>query len=223
MKCPHCGTDLLPGNSFCHRCRTRVGEAAAGPSPVSAQPPEVTVGPRPRRARGRTVIVAGLVLAAIVAAATIAVLSRHRSRVAQSEGAAVTELRQVLHAEMAYAQANGGRYDRLECLARPHTCIPRYPADSPQFLSEEAARLDRRRQGYRFVFYAGPAPEWIDAAHTSRSSLAAFAYVAVPDGAGGAAGRSFCTDASRRVCALKSLDAHALAEGACPLTCVELK
>jgi hypothetical protein len=222
MKCPRCGTDLLPGNTFCHRCRTRVGEAA-GPSPASTQPPEATVGLRPRRARGRAVIVAALVLATAVTAATMAVLSRRRSRVAQSEAAAVTELRQVLHAEMAYAQANGGRYDRLECLARPHACIPRYPAESPQFLSEEAARLDRRREGYRFVFYAGPAPEWTDAARTSRSSLAAFAYVAVPDGADGAGGRSFCTDASRRVCALKSRDAHALAEGACPLTCVELK
>jgi hypothetical protein len=164
-----------------------------------------------------------VLLAAIGAAAIIAVVSRRRARLAASEVAAVTELRQVLHAEMVYAQANGGRYDRLECLARPNACIPRYPADGPRFLNEDVARLDRRREGYRFLFYAGPAPERIDAARTSPSSLAAFAYIAVPDGPGGAAGRSFCTDASRRVCALKLPDAHALAEGACPLTCVDLR
>jgi hypothetical protein len=153
---------------------------------------------------------------------TTVILARRRTQRVEREAAAVSELRQVLHAEMAYAQANGGRYDRLQCLSDPAACIPRYPAGGPRFLGAGATPLEAR-QGYRFLFYSGPPPERIDPARASPSSLAAFAYVAVPDVAAGLSGRSFCTDASRRVCELKAQDPHALAEGACPLTCVDLR
>jgi hypothetical protein len=210
MLCPRCGGDLLPGNTFCHRCRARV---AAAPGPDTAPP---------HRTRGLRRIAVVLALVAAAALATILLVAQRGTELAANEAAAASEVRHVLNAEMAYAQANGGHYDRLECLVDPAACVPRYPAGGPRFLADEAIRAPTRR-GYRFVLHLGPAPERRNAARVSPSSVAAFAYVAVPDVPGRTGRRSFCTDASRRVCEIRRVDDKALAEGACPLSCVDLR
>jgi hypothetical protein len=215
MQCPRCEAEVLPGNVFCHRCRARVVAS-------TAQPDRQPALPRRGRARWRTLLVALLALVVIVSVAVMAVIARQQSRMVANEAAAVTEVRRVLTAEMAYAQSNGGHYDRLDCLAQPTSCIPRYPANGPRLVDDETIRSATRR-GYRFVFHAGPAPERREVARESPTSLAAFAYVASPEIPGRTGRRSFCADASRRVCELKAMDERALLEGACPLSCVGLR
>ncbi len=39
MTCPHCGADVAPGNTFCHRCRKRVVAPGGGGAPASKPTP----------------------------------------------------------------------------------------------------------------------------------------------------------------------------------------
>jgi hypothetical protein len=96
----------------------------------------------------------------------------------ESKSDARSELQALLGAERSYRRANGGFYDRPECLARPSSCIPGY-GGSP-FLDEKAAAL-APRDGYTFRFHPGTAApaEAVRAATLSPSSLEGYALVAI--------------------------------------------
>jgi len=89
--------------------------------------------------------------------------------------ATLGDVRTVISAEAAYAEKNGGLYEaRLECLARPATCLPDYPKEGPPFLDEALSSL-REKAGYRRTFYPGPSRPG-----SSRPGIVSFAYTAVP-------------------------------------------
>ena len=162
-------------------------------------------------------------VAAAVIAGSLSVAERLRSQATADEGAALRELRAVVVAELRYSQSNAGHYDRLDCLAVPGRCIPRYPATGHGFL-EAAAFAAETRGDYRFAFHPGPPPArgTVDERRVSPTSVAAFAYVATPTTAG-ARLRSFCADATGRLCVLRSSEAPDLGQGVCPLACVDLR
>jgi len=167
-------------------------------------------------------VIAALVAAVAVAAAGIITAEKRRRRVAASESAALRDLRSVLVAELRYSQLNAGHYDRIECLAAPARCLPRLAA-APALLAANAF-ADETRGDYRFVFHPGPPPArgTVDEKRVSPTSVAAFAYVAVPL-TGQLRYRSFCTDSTERLCALASPDAPELKDGVCPLACLDLR
>jgi type II secretory pathway pseudopilin PulG len=134
------------------------------------------------------------VVAGIVAA--IAIPNVLRKRVSGNEAAAIRDVRAVITAEAEYQKANAGYFDTLECLSAPETCIPGYHGPSV---------IDRRllsmaaEDGYSRAFFPGPRAEPTPLG-ASTSSLMAFAYVAVPVSLGKTGTRSFCGDATGRIC-----------------------
>jgi hypothetical protein len=91
---------------------------------------------------------------------------------------AMRDLRAIGAAEQAYKAANGGWYDKPECLVRPQDCIPGYKG--PSFLDRDF--LLAESEYYRREFHPGPvtAAAVIAASHASPSSLETFAVVAMP-------------------------------------------
>jgi hypothetical protein len=166
-------------------------------------------------------VIGALVVAVAGAAAGIVAAERRRARAA-SEGTALRDLRRVLVAELRYSQLNAGHYDRIECLAAPARCLTRLPA-APALLDANAF-ADETRGDYHFVFHPGPPPArgTVDEKRVSPTSVAAFAYVAVPL-TDQPRCRSFCADSTGRLCALVSPDAPELKDGVCPLACLDLR
>lgn len=113
-----------------------------------------------------------------------------RPRIQVNEERAVVDVRAVMLAEQAYASANDGCYDRLECMVRPAECIPSYPADGRSFLREP---LDGIRSGFIREFFPGP-PARADAPSTS--AVRSYAFVAYPAKIGETGVRSFCGDST---------------------------
>jgi hypothetical protein len=115
----------------------------------------------------------------------------------KNERRAIAALRTLLSAEVAYSVDNGGLYDTPECLAAPWDCIPGFPQPPmlPPFLGREA--LAREESGYRREFHPGPASR---TAGASASSVASFAYTAVPLEPGVTGKRAFCVDHTGTVC-----------------------
>lgn len=103
------------------------------------------------------------------------------------EAVAIGTLRSVLSAEVAYRGA-GDRFGTLECLVKPHECLPDYPPEAPVFLS--ASDLRPHKCGYRFTFYAPTAPNQ----PSDSGSVDAFAVMAVPIALGRSGERGFCVD-----------------------------
>ena len=131
------------------------------------------------------------------------------------EAAALGDVRTVLAAEAAYAEANGGHFDRPACLAAPWECIPGHARDDRPFLDAALAARGSHR-GYVRAFHAGPpaAPSPDRRGRVSPTGLAAFADVAVPEGAQAPGRRAFCGDASGLVCATAG-EAPRVEGGAC--------
>ena len=77
----------------------------------------------------------------------IAIPSLLKARASANESAAIGDCRTVISAQHAYASANGGFFDSLECLAFPTSCIPNYPVNAPQFLDEETAGASVKSAG----------------------------------------------------------------------------
>jgi Domain of unknown function (DUF4190) len=153
--------------------------------------------------------------------AAIVIPSLLRARVSANEAAAIGEVRTVAAAEAAYQSANGGYFDTLSCLAGPSRCIPAHAG--PSLLEPSASRLEPRH-GYEPWFHAGPgAPS--GGPRVSPSSLTAFAYGLVPVAPGRTGVRSFCTDATGRVCAYEAgrIDESDELKGSCPATCEDLR
>ena len=176
---------------------------------------------------GRGMAVAGIALAVISILLTpfigiiaaIAIPSLLRARVSANEAAAIGDIRTVIMAEGAYQSANGGYYDRLECLAQPATCIPAYAG--PSMLSAEIARA-ATKNGYRRSFHAG-APASPRPPAVSPTSMMSYAYATVPDKKGTTGVRAFCGDHTGVVCyKLDGVLPEAL-PGACPAECAPFR
>ena len=156
-------------------------------------------------------LVVAIPIGGIVAA--IAIPSLLRARTSANEAATIGDVRTVISAEAAYQSASGGYYGPPECLARPKECLPAY--DGPHFLDAQLAEA-QVKSGYRRTFHPGPLVDTaLDGSPVPPRSLSTFAYVAVPEKAGQTGVRSFCGDASGRVCAVNAggIDASG---GECP-------
>jgi hypothetical protein len=128
---------------------------------------------------------------------------------ASGDGWAIDDVRTVIAAQAAYSSANGGYYDRLECLHKPVQCIPEYPSIAPPFLD---ATIASPRNGYRPRFDPGTAAE--KAPTISRTSVNSYAFWMIPDE--GRPGRTICGDASGIVCTVEGRTPP-VAKGECPV------
>jgi hypothetical protein len=119
------------------------------------------------------------------------------SSLAELESRVIADLRILLSAQEAYASANGGFFDRLDCLAEPWRCLSGWNESMPLLLDPRIASL-RERYGYRRRFYPGPpAPYERRVPYLSATSMSAYAYTAVPANSGS---RGFCTDSRGVLC-----------------------
>jgi len=109
--------------------------------------------------------------------AAIAIPTLLRARVSANESAAIGDTRTVISAQAAYAGANGGHYDSLECLVGPDRCMAGY--QGPVFLPREM--LAPEKGGYRRTLHLGQ-PASLDqrTEQMSQTSAQSYAYVAVP-------------------------------------------
>jgi hypothetical protein len=175
----------------------------------------------PEEYGGKGLAITGIVLSAVSILiipfigiiAAIAIPSLLRARVSANEAAALGDVRDVIMAEAQYQNANAGYFDRLECLAAPQGCIP--GGHGPSVISERllSTAVDK---GYRRTFHPGPRVE-PSPAKASPSSLMAFAYVATPAVPGQTGVRTFCGDASGRICYATGVVVPEL--GVCPKEC----
>jgi len=133
----------------------------------------------------------------LLMAAPIVLVRSEPSSAAGRESGALGDVRTVISAQAAYAEANRGYpAGNLACLAHPAECIPGYsgPAYLPPELAEPGVR-----GGYRRSFHPGP-PVDTTAGDVSPTSVGSFAYVAVPDSPGLTGFRAFCGDATGQIC-----------------------
>jgi type IV pilus assembly protein PilA len=155
--------------------------------------------------------------------AAIMIPSLLRARVSANEARAIGDVRTMISAEAGYAAANGGLYDKPECLAGPRECIPNYPATGATFLDRDLLANDIR-SGYTRRFYPGPPASQADmrGGAVSPSSLKTFAYVALPSDSGRSGVRTFCGDDTGRVCATYDSRPLQVEGGRCPTSCTDL-
>ena len=161
----------------------------------------------------------------VLGIAAISIPSLLRAKPSALEAATIGDLRVMISAQAAYSQQNDGLYEaRLECLARPATCLPDYPQGGPPFLDAGVASLERK-SGYRRAFYPGPpgGPRPPVGGRTRPPGIKSFAYTAVPDTYEGM--RAFCGDATGLICFTRDgREPRVTPEGNCDLsTCEELK
>jgi hypothetical protein len=136
------------------------------------------------------------------------------ARRAAYEAAAVGDIRTVISAQMAYAYSNDNAYDDLRCLASPRSCIADFEGEP--FVDQ--AMTNAERNGYRRTFHPGAS-----AKGKSKSSLAAFAFTAVPLVVGETGERGFCGDSSGRICFTADGSAPRVESGRCADPCQVLK
>jgi type II secretory pathway pseudopilin PulG len=163
-----------------------------------------------------------LFVACIGIIAAIAIPSLLRARVSANEYAAIGNLRTMISAQAAYQNANRGFYDSPECLANPQGCIPNYPATAPSFL-DPTFPASGTRQGYVYAFHPGPVPEEFSRAVSSPTSIASYAFTAVPMQRNQTGVRSFCGDDTGMICAYADGPRPAAEVGACPSDCAPLQ
>jgi type IV pilus assembly protein PilA len=145
--------------------------------------------------------------------AAIAIPSMLRARVSANESAAIGDVRTVISAQSAYAAANGGHYDTLECLGTPNSCIPRY--SGPTFL-DPTLTSGQPKNGYTRVLHLGPPPQEGDVNQpVSPTSVTSYAYVAVPVQRGQTGVRAFCGDARGIICYTIGGDEPDVVDGEC--------
>jgi hypothetical protein len=149
-------------------------------------------------------------LAALLGA--IAAPSLMRARVSANEAAAIGDIRAVLSAQAAYQATIGGFYGDVPCLAEPGRCVQGY--SGPPMLDATLAGA-REKSGYRRAFHGG--------ARVGERGLVTFAYTATPIKAGETGVRSFCGDASGRLCFDPTGAAILPRGGACPPSCLPLR
>jgi hypothetical protein len=154
----------------------------------------------------------GIVVLPIVAA--IAIPGFLRARMSANEASAISTIRQVISAEVAYSTVNGGLYDKPECLASPVKCVPGYSGTA--FLDADGASVVSKT-GYHFEFRPGETvgADEIRRRSASPTSVAEFAYVAAPITPGTTGVRVFCGDSSGEVVVIAPQEA-ADVTGRCP-------
>jgi hypothetical protein len=142
-------------------------------------------------------------------------------RMRANEAIALADIRTVITSQAAYAYANGGLFDALDCLETPSRCLPKYAPGAPPFLSGET--LMGSRAGYLRTFQPGPAAtrDQIKKAKGSPTSLTSFAVTAVPEKPGQGGLRAFCGDATGRICVNEDGDAPPAEDGHCSDPCRE--
>jgi hypothetical protein len=145
--------------------------------------------------------------------AAIAVPSMLRARVSANDSMAIGDIRTVISAEAAYQSSAQGAYGSLTCLAKPGTCLKGYKG--PSFLDEELASA-RDKGGYKRAFHPGPPGK-------QPGGYDGFAYTATPLEPGKTGTRSFCGDASGRICFDPNGAAILPTRGACPQSCTTLR
>lgn len=123
-----------------------------------------------------------------------------RASAAANETMTIADIRTLLSAQTVYGESNGGLYEgNLECLAHPSAgCAPGLPAEVLPFI-DPALASQQPRYGYRRRLEPGRTMA-VDPAVSSRTSIAGYAYVAVPVSVGQTGKRSFCGDTSGVVC-----------------------
>ena len=129
-------------------------------------------------------VIAAIIVIGLFVFATPRLGERNRS-----EARAISSIRAIVSAELAYASLNSGNYGMLECLADP-SCQPSL-ANHTRFLDPRLAAA-RDRDGYHFEFHPHPDPG--PSARSSRPLLMRFAVVALPADADMARGHGFCSD-----------------------------
>ena len=140
-------------------------------------------------------------------------LAKLRART--TEASVLGDLRALLMAQEAFAAESGeGVYaGKLSCLERPAECLEGYSGPGTPLLAEE--QLAPERGGYRFVLEGVASPGRKD------GLVDAFTWVAVPL-AGGPGQRSFCADASGRLCQVKDGSEPVTEGGRCAPSCETL-
>ena len=136
----------------------------------------------------RTVMMDRRVLAAAVLLGLFALAAPRVGEGNRSQARAISSIRAIVSAELAYASANGCKYGILECLTDP-PCHPLSGNYSRLLEPSVAATPDR--DGYHFEFHPHPdsGPE-----RSSGFALTSFAVIAVPTDAGMPRDRAFCGD-----------------------------
>jgi type IV pilus assembly protein PilA len=169
---------------------------------------------------GKGLAITGIVLSAISVlvapfvigiVAAIAIPSLLRARVSANETTAIADVRTVISAEAAYQASSGGSYGTIECLVRPGECLPRYAGPS---LLEARLASGQPERGYLRTFHPGPATG--EDAGGTRSGFSSYAYTAVPVTHGQTGVRSFCGDATGRLCYTTDGSAPDVSGGNCP-------
>jgi len=117
----------------------------------------------------------------------------------RNEAAAIADLRTMMSGEAAYQAANAGFYDmRFDCLLRPSSCIPGYPAEAPAFL-DEALTLLIFKDGYGRAYFPRP-PVQKPGSDASPTSAEFYALTLWPREVGKTGQRAFCGDADGVIC-----------------------
>jgi len=182
----------------------------------------VKAGRQPQEYGGKGLAITGIVLSGVSIlimpvmigiVAAIAIPSFLRARVSANEAAAISDVRAVIVAEAAYQGLNAGYFDRLECLAAPDGCIPGH--QGPSVVDSRLLSIAADK-GYLRSFHPGPRADPAPR-NASPTSLMAFAYVARPVAPGKSGVRTFCGDASGRIC--YAIGTVAPESGVCPEDC----
>jgi hypothetical protein len=176
---------------------------------------------QPEEYGGKGMAITGIVLSGVSIliipfigiVAAIAIPSLLRARVSANEAAAIRDVRDLITAEAEYQKLNAGYFDRLECLGTPDRCIPGHHGPS---VVEGRLLMAEADKGYRRSFHPGPRAEPAPR-NASPTSLMAFAYVATPAAPGKTGVRTFCGDATGRIC--YATGAVVPEAGACPAEC----
>jgi hypothetical protein len=127
------------------------------------------------------------------------------------------KLQSLVSAQQSYAEIHGGLFAPVECLERPSACEP--ASTSVPYLS---GTLDVT--GYTGAFHAGRAAAAAELRKVPglRRGLKGWAFVMTPQ-TPSADERTYCADATLRVCMLPSGAPAKLVGGACPATCEDVK
>ena len=169
------------------------------------------------RPRPLKILAAVIVLGWIVSAA---VLLAPRSRPRRGFAQAVGDVRTMISAQAAYHTLNDGLFEGDPgCLGTPSRCLPGYAANGPRFLDPSLAAVRVDAWGYRREFHKGaPADaQALRSGKVSPSSVASWAYTAVPIGPGETGVEAYCGDSSGIVCRTTDGSAPSVKDGACVL------
>jgi hypothetical protein len=233
--CPGCLTEIRRSDAaFCEGCgRSLSGLTTSQPRIPSdrlrrtTREPGRAVSPRhgsPSVTPSIRVVLGSI--GAVVLLGTIYLSVRETRR--RNEADTIQDLRRIVSSQGCYQSENDGWYEsRLACLARPETCIPGYPHHGPFsfalagdkrcLLGEELA-AGGPRNGYARRLVAGPRPRVLRPGLSSPTSIQSYAYTATPTEGFRSGARSFCADATGRLCFRRDgIEIAVTAEWSCPV------